>query len=63
MIGIEPETFSPSSSRIAGTVRAPNRTRWTGACSGGGSSMMRHGTCLSSNARRTATHGCEPWTT
>jgi len=38
MIAVEPETFSPLSSRTAGTVGAPKRTRWIAKCSGGRSS-------------------------
>ena len=39
------------------------RSRWSAACIGGGSSTTSYGMPLSSSARSTAAHGCEPWTT
>ena len=57
MIATDPESFSPSSKRIDGTVRTPVRSRWSGACIGGGSSTRLYSMPFRARARSTARHG------
>ena len=65
MIAREPTICSPSAdAQPPARCGRGSAACWTGACSGGGSSIapVRRGPC-SSSARSTAAHGCEPWTT